>query len=310
MARKPSVGSAWSFWKTVRTLSPKNIEEEAAQNFKLAIVGDSAASRLRLREALLTPNATIAERAAANEYLDERDAAPDEAKAKDYAFVLYASATEDGNAISARGANAIPLVGTPDEVAAAMIAQRPDLTVAFGRRLPLFRVAAANKIIDDTARVNGKFALLSALPGVFPPAAIFFPVSALADTIILTKNQVLMIMRLAALHGHKPGYTKQVKELLGTIAGALGWRTLARELVGLVPGGVGVVLKGAIAFSGTFATGRTALWFYQTGRTLSPREIRAIYAGKLKDAREEVKAMREEEAAAGAAETREGTGAK
>jgi uncharacterized protein (DUF697 family) len=230
--------------------------------------------------------------------LDELSAPPDEATTKNYAFVLYASATaSDPDTLTARGANAVPLVGPAEQVAAQMIAARPDLTVALAGRFPLFRGPAGDKIVDDTCRVNGKFALLSALPHVVPWAGIFFPVSALADTIILTKNQIFMLMRLAAIHGHKPGYTKQVKELLGTIAGALGWRTLAREVVGLVPGGVGVVLKGAIAYAGTYATGRTALWFYKTGRTLSPREIRELYAGKLRDARKEIKAMRDAEPA-------------
>jgi hypothetical protein len=69
VALKRSVGSAWSFWKTVRTVSPKNIEDEAAQTFKLALVGESAASRLQVRELLLTPDATAVERTAAEDCL-------------------------------------------------------------------------------------------------------------------------------------------------------------------------------------------------------------------------------------------------
>ncbi len=288
------VGPAWSFWKTIRTLSPKKIEEEADQPFRLALVGDSA-NRLHVRELLLTGSASASERVLAEEYLTELPTAPEDAnQAADYAFVLYASGTDDNATITARGVNSVPLIGSPEAVAAQMIAQRPDLTVALARRLPLFRVPAANKLISDTSQINAKFALLSALPGVVPWTGIFLPASSVADTIILTKNQIVMIMRLAALHGHKPGYTKQVKELFGTIGGALGWRTLARELAGFVPGGLGVVLKGTIAYSGTFAAGRTALWFYQTGRTLSPKEIRDIYAGKMKDAREKVKEIQRE----------------
>lgn len=286
------VGSAWSFWKTIRAISPKTIEDEAAQKFRLALVGDGA-SRLRLREALLTPDASASERVLAEEYLAELDTAPEANEAADYAFVLYASPSEDGT-IGARGANAVALLGDPASVAAQMLAQRPDLAVALGRRFPLFRVPAATRLINDTSQINAKFALLSALPGVLPWTGLFLPASSVADTIILTKNQIMLIMRLAALHGHKPGYSKQIKELLGTVGGALGWRTLARELAGFVPGGVGVVLKASIAYSGTFAAGRTALWFYQTGRTLSPKEIRELYAGKMKHARKEVKEMQRE----------------
>ena len=134
----------------------------------------------------------------------------------------------------------------------------------------------------------------------FPPCPVFcrflrlsFPASSLADVILLTKNQLMMVMRLAAAHGKKPAYTRQVKELLGVIGTALGWRTLAREIVGLVPGGVGFVLKGTIAYSGTMAAGKAALWYYQTGKTPTPDAIRAAYAESEADAKTEVEALRE-----------------
>jgi uncharacterized protein (DUF697 family) len=294
----PGVGSAWSFWKTLRSVSPKVIEEEAATPFRLALVGDPA-PRAQLRAALLTRTATAGERAAADEYLVERADAPDAEEAKAFAFVLYASgAAAEGAGAAAgltmgarSGANSVPIVGAPEDVAAGIIAQRPDLAVALARRFPLFRVPAANRLIQDTCKVNANFALLSALPGVVPFTAIFLPASSVADTLILTKNQIMLVMRLAAIHGHKPSYTRQIRELLGTIGSALGWRTLARELVGFVPAGIGAALKATIAYSGTFALGKAALWFYQTGRVPSPTEIRALYKDKLKDARAEVKAL-------------------
>lgn len=284
------VGSSWNFWKTLKEISPKAIEQEAGTPFRLALVGDRE-NVSRLREALLTDKATETERAEADSYLAERAAAPDAEEKDDFAFVLYASGPT--GTIGARGPNSVPVVGAPEDVAAGMISQRPDLAVALARRFPLFRVAASNRLINDTCRVNANFALLSALPGVFPLTAIFLPTSSLADTIILTKNQIMMVMRLAAVHGHKPGYTKQIKELLGAVGSALGWRTLARQLVALVPAGIGAALKASIAYSGTFALGKAALSYYQTGRVLPAKEIRGIYKDKLKDAREEVEAMRQ-----------------
>lgn len=286
-----SAGSAWNFWKTLREVSPRAIEEEAALPFRLALVGD-AKQTARLREALLTAQATPAEREEAESYLTELAEPPDADAAAAFAFVLYTSGP--GDILGVRGANSVPLVGLPDEIAAGMIAQRPDLAVALARRFPRFRVAAANRLIKDTCRVNANFALLSALPGVVPLTAIFLPASSVADTLILTKNQLLLIMRLAALHGRKPGYTKQIKELLGVVGGALGWRTLARELVGFVPAGIGAALKATIAYSGTFALGKAALAYYQTGRVLPAKEIRGIYKAKMGEAREEVEALRAE----------------
>jgi uncharacterized protein (DUF697 family) len=229
----------------------------------------------------------------AGTYLREFAEAPDGEAAKEFAFVLYASGA-DGTTIGARGENSVPIVGTPESVAEGMLAQRPGLAVALARRFPLFRVPAANRLIQETSRVNAQFALISALPGVFPAFAVFLPSTSVADTLVLTKNQIMLVMRLAAAHGHRPGYTRQVKELLSTIASALGWRTLARQLVALVPAGVGAALKASIAYSGTVAVGKTALIYYQSGRTLSPTEIRRLYKENLKDARKEVEALRQE----------------
>ena len=278
-----------SFWKTLGEISPKAIEDEAARPFRLALVGDVA----RLRAALLTPKARESEREEAENYLTDFAETPALAQLADFAFVVYASGPE--GTLSVRGANSVPVVGSPETVAAGMILQRPDLTVALARRFPLFRAAAATRLINEACRVNASFALLSALPGILPLAGALLPASSVADIVVLTKNQIMLIMRLAAAHGHKPGYTKQVKELLGTIGGALGWRTLARERAGLVPAGIGAALKATIAYSGTFAVGKAAFWFYQTGKTPTQDEIRAMYKAKFQEARKEVRALRKEQ---------------
>lgn len=285
-----AAGSAWSFWKTVQTVSPKAIEEEVAKSFKLALVG-TPENRARLRESLLTPKATIAEREDANDYLREMDEAPESADAAQaFSFIVYVG--EENETIGVRGDNGVPVVGTLPEVINGMLMLRPSLTLALARRFPVFRLPACNVIIKATSRVNASVALISALPGILPISAIILPVSSLADVILLTKNQIMMVMRLAAAHGKKPAYTRQVKELLGTVGSALGWRTLARELVGLVPGGVGVALKASIAYSGTAAVGKAALWYYQTGKTPSPEAIRAAYGEAETDAKQEVEALR------------------
>ena len=157
-----------------------------------------------------------------------------------------------------------------------------------------FAFAACNRLIREVSRVNAQIALISALPGVLPITGIILPASSIADTILLTKNQVMLVMRLAAAHGYKPAYSKQIKELVGTVGTALGWRTLARELVGLVPGGVGLVLKGSIAYSGTFAIGKSALWYYQTGQKPTTEAIRAAYEESKEEAKAETQRALEE----------------
>lgn len=286
-----SAGAAWNFWKTVQTVSPKTVEDEANATFKLAIVGNAEA-RTRLREAFLTPRATEEEREEAAAFLREYDDAPDPESARSYAFILYPP-NDPAEPLGARGENSVPLSGTVEQVAAQMMEQKPTLTVALARRFPLFRAPACNKIIRETAKVNAGVALVSGLPGVLPITAIFLPVSSVADVILLTKNQIVMIMRVAAAHGRKPAYTKQVKELIGTVGAALGWRTVAREAAALVPAGIGVALKASIAYSGTVAAGRAAFWFYQTGKKPTPEAIRTAYKESEAEAKDAVDSLRE-----------------
>jgi uncharacterized protein (DUF697 family) len=268
-----STASVYNFWKTIQTVSPHTIEEEASVGFKLALIG-TPERRQWLKELLLTEKATETEREEAEAHLREFDETPDADTARVFAFLLYPGDTEEP--IGARGSNSVPFVGQADSLVVKLLEHRPDLAMALARCFPLFRIPACNFITQAVSRVNTQIAIISALPGVLPWTSIFLPVSSVADVILLTKNQLVLVMRLAAAHGQRPGY-RQIKELVGTFASAFGWRTLARQLVALVPAGVGLVLKGSIAYSGTMAIGKAALWYYQTGVKPSDEEIRAVY---------------------------------
>lgn len=282
-------GTAWGFWKTVQTVSPRAIEDEVALGFKIAIVG-TPENRAVLRQALLTSRVTEIEREDAENHLREFDSPPDPDTGGAFAFTLYTAGPDEP--VGVRGRNGVPLSGSPEEIVRGMLTLRPDLMLALARRLPLFRVPACNRMIQETSRVNASLALISALPGVLPVTAPFLPVTSVADIFLLTKNQALLIMRLAAAHGQKPAYTKQIKELIGTVGSALGWRTAARELVGLVPAGVGAAVKASIAYSGTVALGKAALWYYQSGgRKPTSEEIRNAYAESEGEAKQVVKEL-------------------
>jgi uncharacterized protein (DUF697 family) len=283
-------GSAWGFWKIVQTVSPKEIEDEASIGFKLAIIG-AEADRARLRDDLLTAQATVLERDEAENHLREFDTAPDADTSKAFAFLLYAG--PEGEAVGVRGYNSVPFSGSIPEIVDGMLARRPDLAVAFARRLRVFRVPACSLLIRGTSRANAGVALLSALPGILPIITPIYPAAAVGDVILLTKNQIILVMRLAAAHGRKPAYTRQVKELLATVGGALGWRMVARELVGLVPAGVGAALKGAIAYSGTVAVGKAALFYYQTGKKATPEQIREAFNESTEEAKRAVEGLRQ-----------------
>jgi uncharacterized protein (DUF697 family) len=286
----PELYSVWGFFDTVKKISPKEIEDEASIGFKLALIG-AAADRARLRDALLTPSASVLERDEAENHLREFDAAPDQDASKAFSFMLYAG--PEGEPIGVRnGRNSAPFVGTLEQIVNGMLARRTDLAVALGRRLPAFRAPACALLIRETSRVNAGIAVISALPGLIPPIGpITIPATSVADVLLLTKNQIVLVMRLAAAYGHKPTYKKQIREIIATTGSALGWRTLAREVVGLVPAGIGAGLKAVIAYSGTVAVGRAAQIFYQTGRKATAAEIRAAYEESQDEARQAVQAL-------------------
>ncbi|GAB4467238.1 MAG: hypothetical protein OHK0029_39110 [Armatimonadaceae bacterium] len=283
-----AAGSAYTFWKTVQTVSPNTVEEEAARAFKVALIG-TPERRNWLKEQLLTEKATPAEQEDAASYLSEFDETPDQDTARAFSFLLYPG--EPGQPVGARGANSVPMVGELPELIEKMLEHRPDMAIALARRFPRFRVPACNFMIQAISRVNAQIAVISALPGVLPWTSIFLPASSVADVILLTKNQLVLVMRLAAAHGQRPGY-RQVKELVGTFASAFGWRTLARQLAGFVPAGIGLVLKGSIAYSGTVAIGKAALWYYQTGRKPTNEEIQAAYEESKAEARQVAEEVR------------------
>ncbi len=275
----------------MQTVSPRAIEEEAELGFKIALIG-TPEHRAVLREELLTSAATVAEREDADAYLREYDEGPDADTASGFSFLIYTAGPDEP--LGVRGPDSIPLVGKLNDIMSDMLALKPKLLVALPRRLPAFRSPASDLLIRSASRANATIALISALPGILPWTAPLLPASSIADVLLLTKNQLVLVMRLAAAFGQKPGYMKQAKELLGTVGGALGWRTLARELAGFVPAGFGVALKATIAYSGTVAVGRSAQWFYQTGKKPTEEQIKEFNREAEAEAKSEVDAIREE----------------
>jgi uncharacterized protein (DUF697 family) len=159
------------------------------------------------------------------------------------------------------------------KTAAALLEAAPELTLALGARFPMIRVAAAERIIREGSVANAQFALLSSLPANIPLVGGF--AGDIADMVLLTKNQGLLVYKLAGLYGRD--LDKRVK-LLGEIApvvgGAFFWRSVARSLLGLVPGVVGGIPKAAVAYVGTYVVGQIARFYYATGDQPTPELVR------------------------------------
>jgi small GTP-binding protein len=151
-----------------------------------------------------------------------------------------------------------------------VIAQNPEVAVLIGRELPVFRDRAAKKIIREAVMLN-------AAAGAEP-----FP---LVDIPVLLATQVRMMLRLAALYGEDMS-TAHVKELISTIAGGLAFRYLAEQGVKLIPA-LGWAVASGIAGASTYAIGRAAQAYFESGRRIKPRELRSIYRKELQQAKKE-----------------------
>ena len=152
--------------------------------------------------------------------------------------------------------------GAPEHLGAAVLRALPaKLHLAAARRLPGLRPLVARRLTTEVSLSNATVAVASGLPSAF--VALGLPIAA-ADTVILTKNQALMVYRLALAHGAPPDFQRRMMEITPVVGGAVVWRQVAGGLVGLIPG-YGVLPKTAVAYAGTYITGRAAELWYQRG---------------------------------------------
>jgi hypothetical protein len=111
------------------------------------------------------------------------------------------------------------------------------------------------------------------------------------DTAFLTMNQIRMALLLAAAYDRPVGYMEQKLQIGAIAAGAFGWRALARELVGKIPLGGGLIPKAAVAFAGTYVVGLGLEKVNRTGSGLSKLEKRYAYAGAFAKGKEVVREL-------------------
>lgn len=272
---KPSHATdALRFWKSVRDLATGEIEREAALPFVLALSG--------------TPDAT----AALSARLSQESPAngPEAAHRADIAPYVT-QVTDAANA--APGSLLLPAADTDEASLAVALARlatdNPGLRLSLAKHIPAFRPIVAAQLIAEASWDNARIALISALPGVIPLGDIFLPATALGDMILLTRNQAMLLLRIAAAYGHAPDIQQRTRELLPVVGSAFGWRAVARELIGLVPGGIGLVVKGSVAYAGTYTVGKAAAIYYSTGQTLSGPRLKQLYRDALRDATGRVK---------------------
>jgi uncharacterized protein (DUF697 family) len=142
-----------------------------------------------------------------------------------------------------------------EEIAAAIAARLGEAATGLAARLPVLREAACEALIDRFSRQNAIIGAAVWVPG--------------ADFAVLTLNQLRLVLRLGAAHGVEIDQ-QRLPEVLGTIGAALGFRAVARQLVGAVPV-AGWLVKGGIAYVGTRALGEAANRYFQAAAKANSR---------------------------------------
>lgn len=134
-----------------------------------------------------------------------------------------------------------------DRITEALAARLGDNGTSLAARLPVLRPAVCKHLIAQASKRN---ALIS--------AAIFIPG---VDMPVLTINQVRLVLRIALAYGQDVD-RQRAAELLGVVGAGFGFRTIARELLDLVPV-AGWAVKGGVAYAGTKAIGEAAVRYFE-----------------------------------------------
>ena len=111
-------------------------------------------------------------------------------------------------------------------------------------------------------------------------SACMLPLLRLLDIPLLLASQVRLVLRIAAVHGESLS-VRHARELLTTMAGSVALRYLAAQLGKLIPG-PGWLIAGAVTGLGTWAMGRVAVAYFESGKRLTPEQLRQRYKRLLR----------------------------
>ena len=247
-------------------LNPKEVREAAERSVRVGIVAASPESLGRIETYFVPPHLSHHRRAEAAQLLVRGSCAGCDVEVYESSLLRPARAFSfDPEA--------------PEDCVRRIVRAREEILLPLARRLYPFRKPVAHHMIRAVARENALFCLATALPDVVP-SLISLPWSIGefgSDTAFLTMNQIRMAFHLAAASDRPVGYREQRSEIASIVAGSFGWRALARELVGKVPFGGGLIPKAGIAWAGTYAVGLSLERLYRLGYGFTRAERRAVY---------------------------------
>jgi uncharacterized protein (DUF697 family) len=285
----PAIGE---LFKIVRELSFDELREEAQLPPRLLLVGANSEQLVLLRDALGGSAASgfidVVTFEQLPGYLDLYDgivlvnAGPTE-RNRPKIRQLMADAETAGRTLTfqlppggAADGTLPPPPQAVDDLRSRLVTRLGHRQLALGRYLPTFRKQVTTSLINQTARANAEFALLSNIPAVIPIVGNLM--AAGADFLILTKNQLMLIYKLAAAHGRDIDQPWRLyTEMLPVVGAGLVWRTVAREMAALIPFAAGTIPKVLIAYAGTAVTGQAANYYYEFGAKPTGAQMMRYY---------------------------------
>ncbi len=260
----------------LKKVDPSSIRALAAKRYRILLVAGSSSSYAAVEDFLTPAGLSRQKRLEAAETL-VRACDPD-AEGK-FHFIFAEQGTEapegwiPGEDLFFFDVRRLP------EFVEHFVTARPEESLALARLLEPVRNEYARQTIQQVARENALFSILTSLPNVVPGLAqipwLFGEFA--SDTAVLTANQIRMAFLLAAASDREVGFSEQRREIGSIVAGAWGWRAGARQLVSKIPFGGGIIPKAAVAYAGTYVVGLALDRLYRLGYGLSREEREKAY---------------------------------
>jgi hypothetical protein len=264
--------------RAISNLSPHEVRLTADRRLALGLVATSAAGYTAIENFLAPPELSGERRA---DVLSMLHRASDPGIPDRFDLVLYEHRLP-------RAENAFTFYAhDPARTVKEILSDRSELGLALARHFFPFRRPVIDEVMFSVSKENALFSLASALPNIVP-SMIELPWAIgefASDTAFLTMNQIRMAFLIAAASDSIIGYREQKAEIASIVTGAFGFRAIARELVGKIPFGGGLIPKAAVAFAGTYVMGLSLERYHRVGYGLTREERRREYEQALSHGR-------------------------
>ncbi len=264
--------------KAIQHLNPSEVREQAERPLNIGLVSNNSGALWEMEKYLCPPELSPAKRARVSQMLHR--VSPLERNRGFDIEIWDQTLAQPEHVFSFNPA-------LPERMVTEVLKARPDLALPLARYIFPFRKFVIDQTIQSVAKENALFSLATALPDMVPLLSLPWAVGEFAsDTAFLTMNQIRMAFLIAAASDSPVGYGEQKGVIGSIVAGAFGFRAVARELVGKIPLGGGLIPKAAIAWTATYVLGRSIERLHSLGYAFTPEERKSAYQQALDKGRE------------------------